>query len=138
MSTPKPPEGHATWLDYAIATMDTRSLNIESLFFDGEEVTRESMRAAAAGELERLRATTIICPDCGLLVSALYVKEQGCPGCHEDEQADEIERLNTWNGLISLLDKHYPADIFDGSSGDPGPRTVALIREIGRLKGASQ
>jgi hypothetical protein len=28
-----------------------------------------------------------------------------------------------------ILDKHYPADVFDGSSGDPGPVFVARFRE---------
>ena len=49
----------------------------------------------------------------------------------------EIERLHTWAGLMSVLDEHYPADVFDGSSGDPGPRIVALIREINGLRAAA-
>ncbi len=43
---------------------------------------------------------------------------------------EEVERLNTWDGLMSLVDEHYPSDIFDGSSGDPGPRMVVLLREV--------
>jgi uncharacterized small protein (DUF1192 family) len=46
----------------------------------------------------------------------------------------EVARLKTWAGLLSILDTHYPADVFDGSSGDEGPRIVALVREIGRLR----
>lgn len=42
----------------------------------------------------------------------------------------EGARPPTWAELMSILDTHYPADIFDGSSGDPGPRLVRLVREI--------
>lgn len=42
----------------------------------------------------------------------------------------ELERLHTWAGLMSLLDEHYPADVMTGESGDPGPRIVALVREL--------
>lgn len=46
----------------------------------------------------------------------------------------EIDRLHTWGGLMWLLDLYYPPDVFDGSSGDPGPRIVVLTREIDRLR----
>lgn len=46
----------------------------------------------------------------------------------------EVERLHTWAGLMSLLDEHYPADVMTGESGDPGPRIVALTREVERLR----
>lgn len=35
-----------------------------------------------------------------------------------------------WNGLMKILHDVYPADIFTGSSGDLGPRLIALLREI--------
>lgn len=56
--------------------------------------------------------------------------------CHQqrDVARAELARLHSWNGLMSLLDEHYPADIFIGSSGDHGPRVVALIREIDSLR----
>lgn len=42
--------------------------------------------------------------------------------------------LWTWDGLLSILDKHYPADIFptlpDRVDRDPGPRIVSLIRAL--------
>lgn len=65
MTTPKippPPAGHASWLDYAVDTMDTRSIEIEYLFKnDSAAPTREAMRESARAELEALRraATTI-------------------------------------------------------------------------------
>jgi len=51
---PEPPDGYATWLDYAVETMDTRSQEIERLFLD-KPVSRESMREAVRTELEALR-----------------------------------------------------------------------------------
>ena len=47
----------------------------------------------------------------------------------------ENERLHSWDGLMSLVDEHYPSDVVDGSSGDPGPRLIVLLREIDRLRG---
>lgn len=38
-----------------------------------------------------------------------------------------------WDAVVtvgrSLLDHYYPADIFDGSSGDSGPQYVVALRE---------
>ena len=55
----KPPEGYDSWLDYAIATMDTRTLyniSIDSDFANwGREITREEMVEAAKEELRNLR-----------------------------------------------------------------------------------
>lgn len=45
-----PPDGYGTWLDYAIATMDTRTHYIENVF-NGIEIDREQMRDAAKDEL---------------------------------------------------------------------------------------
>lgn len=47
----------------------------------------------------------------------------------------EVERLNTWDGLVSLIDERYPADVMDGSTKDAGPRIVVLVREVARLQG---
>ena len=46
----------------------------------------------------------------------------------------EIERLHSWDGLMSLVDEHYPSDVVDGSSGEPGPRLIVLLREIERWR----
>ena len=54
------------------------------------------------------------------------------------ELVAEIERLHSWQGLMSLLDEHYPESIFptteDREDRDPGPRIVSLIRQIDELK----
>lgn len=53
---PPPPDGYSSWLDYAVATMDTRSLQIEQLLEDdGEPISRDAARAAAQAELDELR-----------------------------------------------------------------------------------
>src|SRR5438445_12570460 len=46
----------------------------------------------------------------------------------------EVDRLHSWAGLMSLLDEHYPAEVFTGSSGDPGPAIVFLTREVNELR----
>lgn len=52
------------------------------------------------------------------------------------EAAGEIERLHSWKGLMSLLDEHYPSDIFEEGplAKEPGTRIFTLIREVDRLK----
>lgn len=56
----------------------------------------------------------------------------------------EMKRLHTWDGIMSLLDEHYPTDIFphfvgqsDHPDRDPGPRILSLIREVDRLRAAA-
>jgi hypothetical protein len=46
----------------------------------------------------------------------------------------ELDRLHTWPGLMSLLDEHYPADVQLGPDDEPGPRILALVREVDRLR----
>lgn len=53
---------------------------------------------------------------------------------HADALETELTRLHSWDGLIELLNEHWPAEIFNGSSGDPGPTIVALIRVIDGLQ----
>ncbi len=54
----KPPKGFRSWLHYAVETMDTRLLHVESLFSDDEwgrenkPVSREKFQEAARKELE--------------------------------------------------------------------------------------
>jgi hypothetical protein len=76
-----------------------------------------------------------VCPSC----------DAGLPGqcTHPDEDyrptmlslVNEVERLHTWAGLMSLLDdEHYPASVFpteeDRDERDPGPRIISLIRQL--------
>ena len=53
---PAPPRGYASWLDYAVEGMDTRSAFLEMLVADGEVApSREEMRTAVRHELLELR-----------------------------------------------------------------------------------
>lgn len=52
---PLPPAGYPSWLDYAVATLDTRSVEIELLYSKGPSTTRQAMKDAALAELEELR-----------------------------------------------------------------------------------
>lgn len=49
----------------------------------------------------------------------------------------EIERLHTWDGLMSLLDEHWPETILptlpDEAARDAGSRIVSLIRWVEML-----
>lgn len=60
----------------------------------------------------------------------------------QDDRMDPEDRLDLirmlaqdqgWDAVVLigrvLLDAHYPADIFDGSSGDPGPGYIVALRE---------
>jgi hypothetical protein len=52
-----PPEGYVSWLDYAVATFDTRQLWVEGMLRDDPQPPeREDMREAAREELRQLRA----------------------------------------------------------------------------------
>jgi hypothetical protein len=46
----------------------------------------------------------------------------------------ELERLHSWQGLMSLLDEHWPRTVFKGATEDPGPTIVFLVREVDRLR----
>lgn len=53
---------------------------------------------------------------------------------HFDLADAVIEAITSWDVLMELLDKHYPADVFptmaDTPNRDPGPRIVSLIRHL--------
>lgn len=52
-----------------------------------------------------------------------------------DEVAEALLPLVTsWTWLMAVLDEHYPPELFDGSSGDPGPQIVALAQDVNRLR----
>lgn len=47
---------------------------------------------------------------------------------------DELDRLHTWDGLMSLVDEHYPANVFpveaDRDDRDRGPRILSLLKRL--------
>lgn len=38
--------------------------------------------------------------------------------------APVLEHQRSWWGLMEFLDEQYPGEVFDGFSGDPGPRMI--------------
>lgn len=48
-----------------------------------------------------------------------------------------LAKLHSWAGVMSLLDEHWPEDIFptteDREDRDPGPRIVSLLRRVDAL-----
>jgi hypothetical protein len=60
MKKPIPPQGFASWLDYAVATMDARSVHLEHLFAGGDAPSQDEIRAAARDELDELRSFSIV------------------------------------------------------------------------------
>lgn len=55
MKSPTPPTGHQSWLDYAVATMDTRDAYLDSVFEGSQMPSLENIRVAALEELSDLR-----------------------------------------------------------------------------------
>ena len=51
-----------------------------------------------------------------------------------EAQAAEIDQFHSWDGLMSLLDAHWPEKIFptrrDHPARDPGPRIISLLRTV--------
>lgn len=54
MSTPTPPGEFASWLDYAIATMDVRGAYLDRMFNGDEVPSRDDIWVAAQDELDHL------------------------------------------------------------------------------------
>lgn len=50
----------------------------------------------------------------------------------------EVERLHSWDGLMELLDEHWPEDVYptlpDSDERDPGPRIVSALRVQDQLR----
>jgi hypothetical protein len=49
------------------------------------------------------------------------------------ELIGQLAKGEDWDAIVTIgeaiLDHHYPASVFDGSSGDPGPLYVVALRE---------
>jgi hypothetical protein len=54
------------------------------------------------------------------------------------EARAELTRLHSWEGLMELLDEHWPTDLIptlpDDDTRDPGPRIVSLLRWVAELR----
>lgn len=55
-----------------------------------------------------------------------------------DAALAELDRLHSWDGLMELLDEHWPEHIFptlpDDECRDTGPRIVSLLRWVQALR----
>lgn len=65
MSKPPPPPGYVSWLDYAVATLDSRSASLDAQFSDDDHPTwtRQQMEQAARDELAELRRLAGLHPE---------------------------------------------------------------------------
>ena len=45
---------------------------------------------------------------------------------------ERVQFAESWPGLLAFLNRVFPESVFDGSSGDQGPRIVVLTRALGR------
>lgn len=85
----------------------------------------EELRAyVESGALDPEFHETVAIPDYDLWIAALEAAEAA--------MSEDPARWN-FDTLVfvaqTLLDRHWPADVFDGSSGDPGPVFVARLRD---------
>ncbi len=48
--------------------------------------------------------------------------------------AHELLAARSWEGVLAYIDRTYPAEVFTGVSGDPGPRLIALLRRVKALE----
>ncbi len=51
-----------------------------------------------------------------------------------DKLVDELLAARSWEGVLAYIDRTYPAEVFTGASGDPGPRLIALLRRVKALE----
>jgi hypothetical protein len=58
-----------------------------------------------------------------------------------EEARGEVAFHHTWDGLMALVEQHYPEEIFPTVAGpdqrDPGPRIVSLVRWVDQLRADS-
>ena len=60
MSTPNPPIGFQSWLDYAIATMDARGAYLDQIFDKDNIPSQDEIRNAALEEFNHLKRKTVM------------------------------------------------------------------------------
>ena len=78
-------------------------------------------------------ATAAFCaPGEGTVGEAMVDALDAAVAWRDSNGAPEVVRAD-WAGVLAVLDAIYPADVFDGSSGDPGPRIVVLMRRVEAL-----
>lgn len=125
-----PPKGYQSWLQYAVDSMDTRSLEIDNLF-DADDhlanvVTRDAMRASAQKELQEF-----------LTGSA----SKSRPPIESGDDPNATDAIDTLKGdppifgtaAVSIDDVHARASAVDKlhSSAEEWPNTIPVGLEFG-------
>jgi hypothetical protein len=87
------------------------------------------------------------------LVAAILTAQDvaWCDQCGTYKRIDEhiehvaevlVSELASWDFLMEVLDRNYPASVFptlpDDENRDPGPRIVSLIRQIDQIRKGEQ
>lgn len=55
-----------------------------------------------------------------------------------DGEYCRFDDVPSWAMLMDILDAVYPASVFTGVSGDPGPRIIVKLREIDAIRNESR
>lgn len=55
------------------------------------------------------------------------------PSTHQRAGATVEVAVASWDGLLAILEQHYPERVFTGESGDVGAHLVALARANERM-----
>jgi len=88
----------------------------------------------------------VICTKCETSTKTYFVnyqyyeisKEEAANKAKQEAIAAWNERYTSWNLLMEILDKHYPADVFSDPesqlSKDAGSQIVTKLREINELR----
>lgn len=61
-SNPAPPEGYGSWLEYAVASFDSRQAVLHTLFDDKDGPSRHEVEAAVWAEFNDLRQRAGMAP----------------------------------------------------------------------------
>jgi len=128
----KPPEGYASWTDYAIATMDTRSLHLSSIMDDdlwGRVVEREEMTEAAKAEAIDFSALQ---QEKQRLTTALIEKDELHDQRHvEARKVDLLSAENTQlREDVERLKKNYHVEVCQNLDAD----NIRLQAENAKLR----
>ena len=59
------------------------------------------------------------------------IRDGRCVGCHAGVEGDGLSLDRLVRAATAVL-RMYPASVFTGSSGDPGPRRIVALREAVR------
>ncbi|HEY5985989.1 MAG TPA: hypothetical protein VIV12_06320 [Streptosporangiaceae bacterium] len=109
-------------------------------------MTDRLLRPLTADQLAALERHHRFCPDdeihsCEVWPLLDHIKllqtalaDMAIDAADQDRLLVENKKLRSWPGLMETVNRLYPSDVIDGSSGDPGPTIVTLLRQIEQLR----